>query len=251
MNPPNVHHAQLEHVETVADRVAEFRFRLADTDADLRWRAGQFISVQVGRSDEGDPILRSYSLASRPVEPGSSTAATAGFRVLLKFVPGGVASAWFEALSPGETIRFTGPMGFFVLDLAHPGDVILAATGTGLAPMIPMIEELLERDERGRIHLCFGVRQEQDLFWQARIADLVTRSRGRLSVETLLSQPRAGAPSPVGRITADRLLSSLPDLNKPTFYLCGNGAMIRDVKAGLLARGIDRKRQVRTEAFFD
>jgi hypothetical protein len=43
----------------------------------------------------------------------------------------------------------------------------------------------------------------------------------------------------------------LPQLVSPTFYLVGNGAMISDVKRELMARGIDRKRQIRTEAFFD
>ena len=42
-----------------------------------------------------------------------------------------------------------------------------------------------------------------------------------------------------------------PSLDRPTFYLVGSGAMIKDVKTGLQARGVDRKRQIRNEAFFD
>jgi len=43
----------------------------------------------------------------------------------------------------------------------------------------------------------------------------------------------------------------LPGLRAPTFYLVGNGAMIADAKRALMDRGVDRKRQIRTEAFFD
>ena len=47
------------------------------------------------------------------------------------------------------------------------------------------------------------------------------------------------------------VLSMVPSLSRPTFYLVGSGAMIKDVKAGLQALGIERKRQIRNEAFFD
>ena len=54
-----------------------------------------------------------------------------------------------------------------------------------------------------------------------------------------------------GRIGAG-ILDELAGLTKPTFYLVGNGAMIRDVKAALVAAAaFDRKKQIRNEAFFD
>src|SRR5437879_12812231 len=96
-------------------------------------------------------------------------------------MPGGLASEFFGRLRPGDEIRFTGPMGFFVLELAHPGDAVFAATGTGVAPMVPMIADLLERDERGRIELHWGLRGEPDVFWQGELAALERRAAGRLS----------------------------------------------------------------------
>ncbi len=42
----------------------------------------------------------------------------------------------------------------------------------------------------------------------------------------------------------------MPSFEKPVFYLVGNGAMIKELKAALQERGIDRKRQIRNEAFF-
>jgi hypothetical protein len=47
------------------------------------------------------------------------------------------------------------------------------------------------------------------------------------------------------------VLELLPSLARPTFYLVGNGAMITELKRELQARGVDRKKQIRTEAFFD
>ena len=53
-----------------------------------------------------------------------------------------------------------------------------------------------------------------------------------------------------GRITP-ALLDRLPELSAPTFYLVGNGAMISELKRELIARGVNRRAQIRTEAFFD
>ena len=53
-----------------------------------------------------------------------------------------------------------------------------------------------------------------------------------------------------GRITA-ALLDRLARFSAPTFYLVGNGAMITEVKRELISRGVNRKTQIRTEAFFD
>ena len=47
------------------------------------------------------------------------------------------------------------------------------------------------------------------------------------------------------------LLDRLPRLQAPTFYLVGNGAMITELKRELISRGVNRKTQIRTEAFFD
>jgi hypothetical protein len=40
-------------------------------------------------------------------------------------------------------------------------------------------------------------------------------------------------------------------LASPTYYLVGNGAMISELKSALVAAGVERRKQIRTEAFFD
>ena len=47
------------------------------------------------------------------------------------------------------------------------------------------------------------------------------------------------------------ILEQLPNLAAPTFYLVGNGAMITELKRELVERGVNRRKQIRTEAFFD
>ncbi|MSP63267.1 MAG: FAD-dependent oxidoreductase [Myxococcales bacterium] len=237
----SVHQARVTSIRQLAKDVVEYVLALAEDDVGLAWRPGQFISIACGRRDDGEPILRSYSIASLP---GCGTV-----DLVVKLIEGGAASDWFRRLQEGEAVRFTGPMGFFVLDLVHPGDLVFAATGTGVAPLVPMIREALGRDEGGRVHLLWGLRSEEDLFWRAEIEALAALSP-RFQHAIHLSRPGDGWAGARGRING-AAIELLPSLARPTFYLCGNGAMIKDLKAALCERGIDRKRQVRTEAFFD
>lgn len=208
--------------------------------AAVRFRAGQFLSIRCGGAGDTNPARRSYSIASSPEW-------TAGFQLLVKLLPGGVGSALFRELAPGAELHFTGPMGFFVCDLAHAGDAVFCATGTGIAAAMPMIAETLARpSETGRVLLYWGMRSERDLYWLDRLEAL----RGpRFSYILCLSQPSPGWSGRVGRINA-AVLGALSGLDKPTFYLVGNGDMVRELKDGLIAAGIDRKRQIRQEIFY-
>lgn len=234
----NVHEAELVRVTPRAAGVVEYVLR---TDEPLNFRPGQFVSVRVGMDADGNPILRSYSIAS---PPGTSEIA-----LILKLIKGGPGSEYFERLAPGARVHFTGPMGFFVLDFQHPGDVVIGATGVGITPVLPMLEDLAARHERGRVRLYWGNRHAEDLFWLDELAALQKKSP-RLQVEIFLSGEAPTWSGRRGRIT-QAVLDELPSFDKPVFYLVGNGGMIRELKAELQKRGVDRKRQIRNEAFFN
>jgi ferredoxin-NADP reductase len=236
----NVHEALLVERRKIADQIEAFSLKLDPAEA-LHFRAGQFVSLRVGEDRDGSAVLRSYSLASSPDQDHLT--------LIVRLIPGGAAASWFDRLTIGARVRFTGPMGFFVLELQHPGDVVFGATGVGIAPVLPMVDEVLARSERGHVHLLWGNRHARDVFWQAELDARAAAHPHRLHVRRFLSREEHAGFEP-GRIT-DPIFALVPDLKQPTFYLVGSGAMITDVKGGLLARGIDRKRQVRNEAFFD
>jgi ferredoxin-NADP reductase len=233
----NVHEGELVRATPRADGVVEYILR---TDAPLKFRPGQFVSVRVGVDSDDNPILRSYSIAS---PPGGGEIA-----LILKLIEGGPGSLFFRTLKPGDRVRFTGPMGFFCLDLQHTGDVVFGVTGVGITPVVPMISELAARPERGRILLYWGNRHAADLFWLDELEALQEKC-GRLSVEIFLTGDAPSWSGRRGRIT-QAVLGDLPTFDKPVFYLVGNGAMIKELKAALQERGVDRKRQIRNEAFF-
>jgi ferredoxin-NADP reductase len=209
---------------------------------ELRWRAGQFLSLRTGDRRTGDTnARRSYSIASLPGET---------VELLVKLVPDGVGSEFFRTLRVGDPIHFTGPMGFFVCDLSYPGDAVFCATGTGIAAALPMIREVLARaDERGRVQLFWGMRAQAELYWVDRLEALAAASP-RFRFDICLSRPEPGWHGTVGRINAHVLAAAPAVGDRAVYHLVGNGNMVRDLKAALIARGVDRKRQIRLEVFY-
>jgi ferredoxin-NADP reductase len=238
--------AELIARETIASNIAELSFALRAPPR-LEFQAGQFVSLSVGaETPSADPVpRRSYSIASQ-------SDAGAVLRFIIRVIPDGKASEFLMSLPIGTVVNMTGPHGFFVLDPAHPGDILFGATGTGISAVMPMLGELGRRRESGRESrrciVMWGAREEADLFARAEIEALAARAAADLRI--YLTSPSPAWPGGRGRITA-ALLGCLPELVAPTFYLVGNGAMITEVKRELVARGVNRKAQIRTEAFFD
>ena len=63
-----------------------------------------------------------------------------------------------------------------------------------------------------------------------------------------LSRPQPGWEGRLGRINS-HVLEEVAVLHQPVCYLVGNGDMVHELKQELIAHGLDRKRQIRTEAF--
>ncbi|HMF41264.1 MAG TPA: FAD-binding oxidoreductase [Polyangia bacterium] len=237
--------AELTAREVIAPGIAELAFTMRSPER-LVFRAGQFVSVALpSPAEEAATAIprRSYSIASQS-DAGDR------LRFIIRVIPEGKASDYLMTLPLGATINLTGPHGFFVLDPVHAGDIVFAATGTGVAAVMPMLGELAKqrRSRASQIVVFWGLRYEEDIFARGEIEALAAAAGAELAVH--LTAPGPGWAGGRGRITA-ALLDRLPGFTAPTFYLVGNGAMITELKRELISRGVNRKTQIRTEAFFD
>jgi len=237
--------AELTARDVIAPGIAELAFTMRSPER-LAFRAGQFVSLALpSPADEAATAVprRSYSIASQ-------SDAGERLRFIIRVIPEGKASDYLMTLPLGATINLTGPHGFFVLDPAHAGDIVFAATGTGIAAVMPMLGELAKRHRSpvSKTIVFWGLRYQADIFARAEVEALAAAAGAELAVH--LTAPEPDWAGGRGRITA-ALLDRLPGLTAPTFYLVGNGAMITELKRELISRGVNRKTQIRTEAFFD
>jgi ferredoxin-NADP reductase len=242
---PQPLHAELRERTITSPGIAELWFAMRSPER-LEFKAGQFVSIAVPSATADAPAVprRSYSIASQS-DAGDR------LRFIIRVIPEGMATNFLMSLPIGSTVSMTGPHGFFVLDAAHPGDIVFGATGTGIAAVMPMLGELARLPDAGPPHrriVLWGARHDSDLCARAEVEALAARAGAELALH--LTAPPLGWAGEGGRITP-ALLARLPTLAAPTFYLVGNGAMISELKHELTARGVNRKRQIRTEAFFD
>jgi CDP-4-dehydro-6-deoxyglucose reductase, E3 len=221
----------LAHVVRVSDLthdVREIELSL-DEPSDIAFAAGQFVSFQIPSSGLRYPLTRPYSIVSPP-------SVRAAVTLLFNLVPEGPGSSFLYALRLGDAVRFQGPAGMFVVREAADRDLLLVATGTGIAPLRSILLARLEQPGGGRISLVWGLRSERDLYYQDELRGLAAQYP-RFSFVTTLSRPSdewTGERGRVQRIVEERVDST----DGLAVYLCGSSGMIKAVTDIIRRKGV-------------
>jgi ferredoxin--NADP+ reductase len=154
---------------------------------DFRYVEGQSLGVLTPGLDERGlaPKLRLYSIASsRSGDDGRGTTASLCVKRVVFNEPDtgrehrGIASNYLCDLKPGDPVAVTGPSGKILLLPDDPGaNLILVATGTGIAPFRAFLQRLYRErtDWAGTVRLFFGVRTEAECLYRQEIDAYVAR----------------------------------------------------------------------------
>ncbi|GGX97176.1 NADH oxidase [Litchfieldella qijiaojingensis] len=145
---------KIEGTVAVVEQLSEDSIELAvdlNDDAELTFLPGQYIHIDVPGSDQH----RSYSFSSKPGEQRAT--------FLIRNIPGGVMSGYLtQRAAVGDRLSLTGPMGsFYLRDVKRP--MLMLAGGTGLAPFLSMLEQLVEKGCDQPVHLIYGVNKDDHL----------------------------------------------------------------------------------------
>jgi NAD(P)H-flavin reductase len=219
--------ARVTAVRDLTHDVRQIDFALLDP-SEMTFSAGQFISFEVDRPGSRVPATRPYSIASPPEHRST-------IQLVLNLVPGGPGSGYLFGLRDGDETRFNGPIGSFTLRDSSR-DVLFVATGTGIAPLRSMLWSLAIRNSTRRLTLFWGLRSERDLYYQEELVILQTRLPN-FSFTTTLTQPTANWRGSIGRVTP-LVTATVSNVSTLEVYLCGNGAMIRDVRNVIRGKGL-------------
>mgnify|MGYP003606280811 FL=1 len=201
-----------------------------DDGQPLDFRPGQFIQVHFTGAD-GAPRRRSYSLATRhdhALGPGEAV------EIAVSYLPGGAATALFEALEVGGQVQASGPYGRFCL---VPGDsnrrYLLIATGTGVTPyrsMLPDLARLMaERDLE--VVLMLGARSPAELLYGEEFRAFADQ-HPRFRFVPCFSRELPGPDSPHAHADVrqgyvqQHMGEFAPDPASDIAYLCGNPNMV-------------------------
>jgi NAD(P)H-flavin reductase/Pyruvate/2-oxoacid:ferredoxin oxidoreductase delta subunit len=212
-------------VGVVAETADTFTLRLEPRDeALLDAKPGQFVMVdQPGFS----PLPISVSRVADAL-------------LWLTIRAAGPATQAVVRLQPRAEVGLRGPLGQgWPLERAMGRDVVIVAGGIGLAPLRPVIDELLRRPERfGSALLAYGARTPQDRLYTG---ELDTWRRAGLEVAEIVD--RAG-PDWLGQVGVVTQLLDRRDWRgrQAVAFLCGPERMMTATVSALRTAGITRRR---------
>lgn len=210
----------------------------------MPFQAGQFARLQieaVGESGELEKFANPYSLINSPDEKYGE--------VYFNTVPDGKVSNGLAALKTGDTLEIAQPcVGFFVLSQI-PKDVKnlwMLSTGTGIGPYLSMLKTKEAWERFDNIILVHAVPHANELCYSDLIEKFKKEHNEQFTFIPIVSrEDHEGALK--GRIPAlieDGSLEATAKLkiNKDDSHvmLCGNSGMLKDSKAVLKERGLER-----------
>jgi CDP-4-dehydro-6-deoxyglucose reductase len=212
---------RIQSIEYLRDDVACVRLRLPPAAA-FSYQAGQYVEI-IG--PEG--VRRSYSIANAPA-PGTS------LEFHIRRVQGGALSRyWFQDARVNDLLRLYGPLGTFVLRGVARKELVCLATGTGIAPIKAMLEEIegLTAEEKPRkTTVYWGVREEGDHYMKLQLSPDV-------DLVQVLSRGHGEWPGARGHVQ-DVMLSRTSDLSDTVVFACGSDAMIQTSRRRLFSAGL-------------
>ncbi len=198
-------------------------------DAPLGYAAGQFARLTL---DGLDGVTRSYSFASPPSADGVVD-------FFIRHVPGGRFSGHVHREDiVGRAVTVEGPDGDFWLREGD-GPLLLVAGGSGLAPILALLEAAADAGVSRSVTLLFGARTQRDLYALEAIDALAARWKGAFRFVPVLSaaDDDAAWAGARGMVTAHIGAHLEPGSQA---YLCGPPAMVDAAMAVLAERGVDR-----------
>ncbi len=200
--------------------------------------AGQFIQIALDVGDER--IARSYSLVNAPSERP--------LEIYFNEVPEGPLTPRLSELNPGDPIWVSEKAsGTFILDrVPQCRDLWLFATGTALGVYLSILKTDTPWQRFEKIVLVHGCRTAEELTYGNTIDELIYRYGDQFVFLPLLSREQKETMLH-GRVTTllangiiEKRVGRIVAEQSSHVMLCGNSAMIKDMRVLLETRGLHR-----------
>ena len=223
----------VEPITAVSVRVVfEVPAHLSDAFAHI---PGQHVIVRA--TIDGADVRRSYSICS----PATSGRLEVG----IKRLPGGVFSSYVnDELSVGDIIDVTPPIGDFtiVTNEANRNHYIAIAAGSGITPVLSMIETVLASEPQSRFTLVYGNRDGRSIMFLDELDAVKNRHTERFALFHILSREANAVPILEGRLDEQKLtklFTTVVDAGSATgWYLCGPASVVHAARAVLTRGGV-------------
>lgn len=210
-------------------------------DTPMAYTAGQYAELAIPKVlEEG----RNYSFAAAPAKIERNILV---FHI--RHVPGGAFSGWLHnEAKVGSKLRVTGPHGQFALR-SSSSPILCVAGGTGMAPILSLLEQALLDGVQRDVTYFFGCRQQRDLYCREAMERLQKDWPVKFRFEPVLSEEPIGSDWQGLRGLVTQLIREEGEkqvyrakgkkLADHEAYLCGPPGMIDSAFQMLVDFGVD------------
>jgi CDP-4-dehydro-6-deoxyglucose reductase, E3 len=223
--PLPVYQARVARMEPLSVDVLRLTLELP-AGVRVAFKAGQYINIVL---DDGQ--RRAFSFANAPQVQDH-------IELHVRRIPGGRFTGHvFTQMKPGDTLRFEGPLGDFVLRESR-APILFVAGATGFAPIKSIVEDAFARGVTRPMWLYWGVRHRADLYASA-LAESWQREHANFHYVAVLSEadPADGWTGRTG-LVHQAMLADFPDLQGHEVYVCGSVKMVEAAVPAFLAQGL-------------
>lgn len=231
---PKIYQTQVSELTRLSDTVLGLDLEVVEGAINLK--PGQYVRVRVPETDE----WRSYSAAK--VSDGKTVP------LHVRILPDGLLSAHLARESAvGDFLDIEGPFGSFVWQGTKTPHLFIAG-GTGLAPIMSMIDAVRENGQRStQVTLCYAAQTERDLYHEEEV-ELRTLWMPRMKAKVAVTNP--SSPEVWSGIvgTPVSLIEQEDITENTTAYVCGPPGMITAAVSRLIELGLPSE-QIYMERF--
>ncbi|XP_078529569.1 NADH-cytochrome b5 reductase-like [Lissotriton helveticus] len=215
------------HIERMTDDACLYRFDLP---------RGRSLGLTLGQHIVLRGIINNMEI-QRAYTPVNPVNAEEYFEVLIKCYTDGLMSKYVKSWKVGGTIFWRGPFGGFPYEPNKYGQLLMLAAGTGIAPMLPIMQHITDNEDDetfvtlvGCFRNCKNIYmkpllQDQSLFWNIKIFYALSKEE---SLDDLPWSYRER--THLGRINCDFLRHVMDSCRtKPFVLICGSLTFNKDM----------------------
>ncbi|MGH1440378.1 MAG: 2Fe-2S iron-sulfur cluster-binding protein [Cellvibrionaceae bacterium] len=186
---------------------------------DFRWYPGQYLTVW-----RDDIQGRSYSIASLCEQDKI-------IELHVKRHDQGLVSRWLhDELVVGQSISVSKPMGnCFYSDDHHSKPILMASTGTGLAPLLGVLREALAQQHTAPIYLYTAAGEPSDLYYRDELQQLSDQHENVHYIPSVRREAGDDA-TLIQEDVVDLVKQRHDDLKGWKVFLCGSENMIKQLQ---------------------
>ena len=220
-------------IRKVHNDTPEVKTFILELEKNMPFKAGQFVMLKIDK-ERFDKLIpsRAYSIANAPNDKHE-------LKVIVKIIPKGVFSPFLDKLSEHEEIEVLGPYGRFTLKEDEAKSITLIGAGTGVAPLIGIMDFALENNVK--IDLFYSDKTEKDLIHKQELETLMESKKigGKLITTRETSDYSR-------RIDAEFLKSNVKPSDK--YFVCGPPQFVNEVVQNLESQGVPEN-DIKTERY--